>query len=79
MLGEILALQESILVKSLEKQHPQKLINITNFTKKHSTVNTPNPQVSRLIIVLRPVIMPIQAKSKFHPLGEKAESRKTPK
>jgi hypothetical protein len=33
----------------------------------------PNPQVGYLETVLNPVIMPIQAKSNFHPMGEKAE------
>jgi hypothetical protein len=37
----------------------------------------PNPQVGRLIMALNPVIMPIQAKTIFHPLGEGAESRES--
>jgi hypothetical protein len=37
----------------------------------------PNPQVGHMIMALNPVIMPIQAKSNFHPMGEKAESRES--
>jgi hypothetical protein len=33
----------------------------------------PNPQVGHLIMALNLVIMPIQAKSNFHPMGEEAE------
>jgi hypothetical protein len=36
-----------------------------------------NPQVGHLMMAMTPVIMHIQAKLSFHPMGEKVESRES--
>ena len=34
----------------------------------------PNPHGEHMIMTLNPVLMPVQAKSNFHPLGKKVKS-----